>query len=72
MVASKETEVLTRFWEVPEQLKKLEHQVQREFPRCLGKFQRYNLGHRTNHFQVPVNKGGSYWKQIQNHVLVGY
>jgi hypothetical protein len=28
MVASKETEVLTRFWEVPEQLKKLEYQVQ--------------------------------------------
>ena len=27
VVASKETEVLTRFWEIPEQLKKLKYQV---------------------------------------------
>ncbi len=62
MVASKETEVLIGLWEVPEQLKKLKHQVQWKFPGGLGKFQRYNLGLRTDHFQVTFNKGGSYWK----------
>jgi hypothetical protein len=71
MVAPKETEVMARFWEVPEQLKKLKYQVQWKFPGCLGKLQRDNPSHRTNHFQVTFNKGGSYWKQIQNHESAG-
>jgi hypothetical protein len=71
MISPKKAEVLARSREVPEQLKKLEHQVQREFPGRLGKFHRNYSGYRTDHFQVTFNKGGSYWKQIQNHVLVG-
>ena len=48
-------------------MKKLEDKVKRKFDRTLGELQRFDFSHRTDHFQVTVDKGGTDWEGVEDH-----
>ena len=67
VIPPEKAEVLAGARQKPKQLKKLENKVKWKFYRDLGELQPFDFSHRTDHFQVTVDKCGADGKGVEDH-----